>query len=180
MFGLFLVSWLLAPALILVLIWGCGLLVQRASGTLRAVYVLPVGFAVMVLVGGFLTSWDATAELTGPAIAALAVAGFAAAWGSRPRRLAPRRELVWPLVAAVVPFAAVAAPVVLTGMPGFTGYGRIVDIGHQFDFTAYISSQGRAVPPVNDSAFTELVGKLIASGYPGGWQGTACPSWGRT
>ena len=173
MVGLFLVSWLLAPALILALTWGCGLFVHRTSGrTLRAVYVLPVGFALIVLVGGFLTSWDATAELTGPVLVMVALAGFALAWRGRPRSLVPRRELVWPLLAAAVPFAVVAAPVVLTGMPGFTGYGRIVDIGHQFDFAAYISSDGRSLPAVNDSAYTELVGKLVSSGYPGGWQGS--------
>ncbi|HEY8769936.1 MAG TPA: hypothetical protein VIM03_05295, partial [Thermoleophilaceae bacterium] len=79
---------------------------------------------------------------------------------------------IWPALAAGAAFAVVAAPVVLSGMAGFTGYSRIVDIAHQFDFSAYLATKGRAVPPVTDSSYLEVAIKTLAIGYPGGWQAT--------
>jgi hypothetical protein len=171
MLGEIALIWICVPALMLVVFWGCGLLVYRAGGSaLPRTLVLPLGFAVVVLVSGFLTTWDATAELAPAAYVALALAGFAV---EARRLLATLRltpDLLWPLLAAAVPFAVFAAPVILSGAPSFTGYGRIVDIAHQFNFAAYLVTEGRAVPQVVDSSFLEMANKTLAIGYPGGWQ----------
>jgi hypothetical protein len=169
--GLFLVSWVLAPLLTLVVSLGCGLLVRWASGrTLPALYVLPIGFAVLMVVSAFSTQWSATARLTGFAMVALAIAGFAlerrALLGAR-----PSRGLLWPAAAAIAGFAVVAAPMVLAGSPGFTGYARIVDIGHQFDLAAYLAADGRTPVGHPDSSYLYVASKLLGAGYPGGWQG---------
>lgn len=171
MLGELVISWVCVPALMLAVFWGCGLLVRRAGGSVvPGALVLPLGFATVVLVSGFLTAWDATAELAGPAFVALALAGLVLERKLLLPSLRPSRDRLWPFLAAVVPFAVFAAPVVLFGAPSFTGYGRIVDIGHQFDFAAYLVTEGRAVPDPVDSSFAEMANKTLAIGYPGGWQ----------
>jgi hypothetical protein len=171
MFGLFLVSWVLAPALILGVSLGLGLLVRRlAAGRPSGILLLPVGFAATLVIGVFFTQWGATAELTPLAVVLPALAGLVLErrWLLREVRLSPR--LLWPMAAAFAGFAVVAAPVVLSGEPSLTGYGRIVDIGHHLDLTAYLSSHGRDAVGVPDSSSEEVVRKLLAAGYPGGWQ----------
>jgi hypothetical protein len=167
---LFLVSWVLAPLLILVVSLGCGLLVHWASGrTLPKLYLLPIGFAVLMVVSAFSTQWSATAKFAGFAMVVVAMAGLALGWrallGAR-----PPRELLWPAAAAFAGFAVVAAPMVLAGSPGFTGYTRIVDIGHQFDLAAYLAANGRTPIAHPDSSYSYVASKLLGSGYPGGWQ----------
>src|SRR5437763_12319373 len=78
MLGLLVLSWVLAPAVMLLTAWGCGLLVWRAGGgVLPGSYVLPLGFALVVVAGAFLTAYGSIARLAGFALVALAVAGFA-------------------------------------------------------------------------------------------------------
>ena len=58
---------------------------------------------------------------------------------------------------------------VLTGAPTFTGYLRIVDLAHQFDFTQQLIQDGRSLQEPIDSSFEQVVAKLVDSGYPGGF-----------
>jgi hypothetical protein len=170
MTGLFLVSWVLAPALILAVTLGGGLLVRWGSaGTLPALYVLPVGFSLLMVVSAFATQWSATAKLAGFAMVAVAAAGFMLEWRTL-RRVRLPRELLWPAAATAAGFAVVAAPQLLTWHPGFTGYARIVDIGHQFDLAAYLAADGRTPIVRPDSSSVYVASKLLGSGYPGGWQ----------
>ncbi len=170
MTGLFLIAWVVAPIVFFAVSLGGGLLVQRAAdGALPNIYVLPIGFALTIAIGALLTALEATAELVGPACALLAVAGFVLE-----RRRLPLPSLgaswVWPALAAGAAFAVVAAPVVLSGTAGFTGYSRIVDIAHQFDFSAYLATKARVLPTVTDSSYLEVAIKTLGIGYPGGWQ----------
>ena len=168
---MFLISWLLFPLTLFVLSLGVGLLVRRlAGGVLPGALVLPMGFAGLVVVVGLVTYLDATAELAGPAAALLALAGIVLAFraGGRPPR--PPRSAWAPAAAAASPFVAIAAPVVLTGRPGFTGYGRIVDLAFQLDLAVWFSSRGRELPEVVTSSYTEVIGKTVNVGYPGGGQ----------
>jgi hypothetical protein len=172
MFGAMALTWICAPALMLAVFLGCGLLINRAAGnTLPGTLVLPLGFATVVVVCSFFTMWDATAELAPVAFVALALLGFVLGRGQLVS-WRPTRAWIWPLLAAAVPFAVFAAPVVFSGAPGFTGYGRIVDIAHQFNFSAYMVTEGRAAPHVVDSSFAEMANKTLAIGYPAGWQST--------
>src|ERR687889_86284 len=82
--GVFLLSWLAAPILLGVLSLGCGLLVAAASertGTLRgepfpAVLIVPVGFALLVILASLLTNWELSAPLTGVGPMLVALAGL--------------------------------------------------------------------------------------------------------
>jgi hypothetical protein len=164
-------SWLVFPVVLAVLCLGCGLLLARAAGpSLPRVLLLPAGLAVVVALAVLLTFMDATAPLTTPALVAVALAGFALAGRDRLIGLRPSRAWLWPAIAAALPFAAIAAPVVLTGEPGFTGYGRIVDLAFQMDLAAYLVEHGRSLPEATDSSVTALADRLLDAGYPGGAQ----------
>ena len=71
---------------------GCGALLELAAGSrLPRPLVLPIGLTVVVLAAQFATLSDATAELTGPLVVALALAGLLLSrwWRPRPRPWAP-------------------------------------------------------------------------------------------
>jgi hypothetical protein len=177
--GVFLLSWLATPVLLAVLSLGGGLLVAALAerlGTPRGdafppILVVPIGFALLVVLSSLLTNWQLTAPLSGvgPLLVALAglfvgrqrVRGWLPAW----------RGMGWALLAAVLPGAALAAPVVLTGQAGITGYTKITDLGHQLAFIEYLRTDGRAAisPATAASSFDQVVAKLVGN-YPGGTQ----------
>ncbi|MDQ3723764.1 MAG: hypothetical protein M3376_12060 [Actinomycetota bacterium] len=169
----FFLSWAVYPVLVIALTLGAGLGLQRLAGrrALPGVLLLPAGMAAIVTVSALTTQFDATAELTGPAILTIAVAGFAAT-RSLMSRLRPSTSWIWPGLAGFLPTATIAAPVVLTAEPGATGYTRIIDLTHQLDFTAWITSAGRRVPSATelDSSFLETIFQMTSVGYPGGSQ----------
>lgn len=194
MTGTFLSAWLLFPLTLLACSAGCGLLVARVSGkTLSGVLVLPVGFAVVVAICAFATSYSATAAFAGPVVAAAAVVGLALELrgsmplqrhASRSRQSSERARSIrgfasrlarnpwfWPALAALAAFVAVGGPAFLTGTPTWTGYTRIVDIAFEMDFANHLAHFGRHTPGVG-SSYNVLIGKLTGEGYPGGGQAT--------
>jgi hypothetical protein len=174
--GSFLSVWVLFPVVLLACSAGGGLLVRRLSGgTLSAGLVVPVGFAAIVMVCAFATSFSWLAPAAGPIVLALAVVGYALqarAGGLRP----PLRSRavggwLWPTLAALVAFVAIGGPVFLTGAATWTGYTRIVDIAFEMDFAKYLAEAGRLTPPP-DSSYHVMIAKLTTTGYPGGGQAT--------
>jgi hypothetical protein len=173
--GSFLSAWVLFPLVLLVASLGCGLLVRAVSGSLATALVLPVGFALLVVICSFTTSYGWLAPLGGPIVAILAAAGLLIGVARRsstalPRE--PRARWVWPLLAALGAFAAVGGPIFLTGSVGWTGYTRIVDIAFQMDFAQHLADAGRAAAPNGHSSYNIVVAKLLGIGYPGGSQAT--------
>ena len=179
--GDFLLSWLLVPALLCVLSLGCGLLVawlaalrqppaQDGAAPFPGVLVLPIGFAAVVVVASLLTTWKATAPLAGVGPAAVALAGLFVGRGRMLAWWAGRREALAPFVAAGLPWAAVALPVVLTGKAGFTGFAKITDLAHQISFIEWLRTEGRTQIGAANSSYQEIVDKLVSSSYPGGVQ----------
>jgi hypothetical protein len=173
MTGLFLSAWLLFPLLLIGVCGGSGLLVRRLSGgAVSGVLLLPVGFALTVAVCTLGTSITWLAPSAGVLAVAVAVIGIVL---ERPTlRIAGRRvsgAFLYPAIAAFVAFAVIAAPVVLTGTPSWTGFGRIVDTAFQMGFSQYLAEAGRSVP-AGDSSFNETILGLTGNGYPGGAQAT--------
>lgn len=170
--------WIAFPALVAAICLGCGLLVDRlAGGTLPRVLLAPTGFAAALVLATSLTVLDATAELAAPALAVAALAGFALLIAGRGRgggalRIPrPRRDWLWPVLAAALPAAAIAAPVVLTGAPGFTGYMRIIDLAFQLDLAAHVVEHGRSLAGVTrGSSHGSVIVQLLEAGYPTGAQ----------
>jgi len=179
MSGSLFMSWLVAPALMTVVFLGCGLLVRRlGGGAAPPIFVLPLGFALVLVVSGVVTSSDATSGLAGYLFLALAAAGLVVERRTLASFLPRPRAWAWPAAAAFAAFAVIAAPLVLSGTASYTGYARIVDIPHQFELSAYLLDHGRTPVTVSDSSATELVRKVLGAGYPGGWQ-SALASFGR-
>jgi hypothetical protein len=173
MTGSFLSAWVLFPLLMLALSAGSGLLVWRLSGrALSGTLVLPVGFALTLAICTLGTSVTWLAPASGALAAATSGVGFLLGL-SRLRPLTRRRPsiAVYAGAAAVSAFAVYAAPVVLTGTPSWTGFGRIVDTAFQMAFAQHLADVGRQVP-VADSSFNLTVQGLAANGYPGGAQAT--------
>jgi hypothetical protein len=139
--------------------------------------VVPVGFALIVAVSAFLTSFAALAPAAGAVVALLAVAGIALEIGAHESLRQAAGSIrwsarwLWPTAAAVAAFAAIGGPVFLTGTPTWTGYTRIVDIAFQMDFAKHLAAAGRLTPPL-DSSYHAMISKLTTNGYPGGGQAT--------
>jgi hypothetical protein len=179
--GSFLSAWILFPVVLLACSAGGGLLVRRLSGgALSAGLVVPVGFALIVVVCAFATSFGRLAPAAGAIVLVSALLGFALQAGSGGLRLPPRPRAVfssdagawlWPALAALVAFAAFGGPVFLTGTTTWTGYTRIVDIAFQMDFAKHLADAGRTTPAL-DSSYHSIAHSLTAIGYPGGGQAT--------
>lgn len=176
MIGIYLFAWVVFPALMIVLSAGAGMVVRSAAGptAVPPLLVLPVGFALLVVVCGLLCVVASTAPLAGPACVVVALVGLVLGRGPL-RRVITRRARgadLWAVGAAVGAWAIVAAPIVLSGKPGFTGYAHIVDISYEFDLSAHFASSGRSFPSVASSAYQQDLIKYVATGYPAGTQST--------
>jgi hypothetical protein len=173
--GSFLSAWVLFPLVLVLASLGCGLLVRRiAAGELSLLLVAPVGFALVVAICSFATSYGWLAPAGGPIVAVVALLGLALEARGRPMSLPRLRPgaWIWPVIAALVAFTAVGGPVFLTGSVGWTGYTRIVDIAFQMDFAQHLANAGRVSPADGNSSYNILNSKLLGIGYPGGSQAT--------
>lgn len=176
MIGVFLLAWVVFPALALLLSAGAGLVVRRVAGPVAVplLLVVPVGLAVLVVLAGLVCYFAPLAPLAGPACAVVGVLGLVQHRRGLRRVIARRGRGIdlWALGAGAGAGAIIAAPVVLSGKPGFTGYAHIVDIAYQFDLAAHFAHTGRSIPTGATSAYESVLAKYLASGYPGGGQWT--------
>jgi hypothetical protein len=170
--GAYLLAWLVFPALMLVLSVGAGLAIRRLSGPVPvpAVLVVPVGLAALVVLAGLFCYFAPLAPLAGPACAVFAGAGLVLGreslrtlWRGRGRAIDG-----WALAAGAGAWAVLAAPVVLSGEPGFTGYAHIVDISYELDLAVHLAHSGRSIPVATGSAYKAVMAKYLGAGYPGG------------
>jgi hypothetical protein len=124
--------------------------------------VLPAGLTVLILAAQFATLADATAELSGPFVIALAVAGLML----RP----PWRDRLepWALGAAAGVFAVFAAPIVLSGRATFAGYIKLDDTATYFAMTDRVMEHGRSLAGLAPSTYEATLATTLAIGYPTG------------
>ncbi len=157
-------AWVLFPLVLALLCAGLGLLVDLICGQrLPGVLVLPVGLAAIVVVGGFTTIADATAQLTAPLLLALAVlgAGLSLPWRfGRPDPLAA--------VAAAGAFLVFGAPVILSGDPTFAGFTKLDDTATWLALTDQTMAHGHDLSGVEPSTYRATLDFNLADGYPVG------------
>ena len=159
------VSWLVFPAVLLLLCGGCGLLVGSIPGVTLPGALLPgCGLAVIVVAGQLLVAADRTAELAAPVIALLALAGV---WLGR-GALARSSGLVAPLAAALVVFAAFAAPIVLSGEATIAGFIRLDDTATWLALTDRVMEHGRSLEGLAPSSYEATLAFNLGAGYPVG------------
>jgi hypothetical protein len=130
--GVFLLAWVVFPALMLVLCGGAGLAGRRLTGptAVPPLLVVPVGMATLVVVCGLFCYYAPLAPLAGAACVLVGGLGLVLGRGALARVVGRRGRGIdfWAVGAAVGAWMVVAAPVLLSGKPGFTGYAHIVDI----------------------------------------------------
>jgi hypothetical protein len=124
--------------------------------------VLPAGLTVVILAAQFATLADATAELAGPLVIALAAAGLMLRppWRDRPEP--------WAFGAAAGVFAVFAAPVVLSGRATFAGYIKLDDTATYFAMTDRVMEHGRSLAGLAPSTYEATLATTLAIGYPTG------------
>jgi hypothetical protein len=116
----------------------------------------------VILAPQFATLTGATAELSGPLVVALAVAGLLL---SPPWRDLPSP---WPVVAAVGTFAVFAAPIVLSGQATFAGYIKLDDTATYFAMTDRAMEHARSLAGLAPSTYEATLATTLALGYPTG------------
>jgi hypothetical protein len=138
-------------------------MLERVSDSrLPGALLLPAGLTVVILVAEFATLTDATAELAGPLVVALAVVGLLVSppWGERPDPWAP--------AAALGVFALYAAPLVLSGEATFAGYIKLDDTATYFAMTDRVMEHGRSLADLAPSTYEATLATTLAIGYPTG------------
>jgi hypothetical protein len=157
------VAWLAFPLLLAGLSFGCGRLLEAASGArLPPGLVLPAGFAVVVVAAQFATLLDATAELAGPFVCVLAAAGLVFAWRWR------ARPDLWLIGVGLAVFFVFAAPVLLSGQATFAGYIKLDDTATYFAMTDRVMEHARDLSGLQISSYLRTLETTIALGYPTG------------
>jgi hypothetical protein len=158
-----LVAWLAFPLLLAGLSFGCGLLLEAASGArLPSGLVVPAGFTVLVVAAQFATLWDKTAEAAGPLVCVLAAAGLVIAWRRR------ARPDPWLVGVGLAVFFAFAAPVLLSGEATFAGYIKLDDTATYFAMTDRVMQHARDLSGLQLSSYLRTLETTIALGYPTG------------
>jgi hypothetical protein len=157
-------AWVLFPAAICLAGYGLGVLAEEASGRrMPWALLVPTGLAAVIVIGGIITSWAATASLAVPVVAVLAVIGVVIGLvrHGRSRRIDP-----WALLAALGVLLAYGAPVLLSGEATFAGFIKLDDTATWLGFTDQVMSHGRAVGNLPPSTYAQLLQTNIGSGYP--------------
>jgi len=159
------VAWLLFPPVLLSLAAGWGCAVTRACRlSLPAELVAPLGLAAIVAASGIVTAIPRAAPLATAVVVGGAVAGLAASWPWRLRASAAK----WPAAAALLVFAAYAAPIVLSGSATFAGYLTLDDSATLFAMTDRILEHGRSVDGLAPSTYEATLATSLMVGYPMG------------
>jgi hypothetical protein len=154
--------WILFPVVLGLLALGCGLLLEPVAGVRIPGALLPAaGLAVIVVVVHFLTLDGATAELSTPAVVALAIVGLAF---FSPRRRG--RPDGWAVAAALGVYLAFSAPVVLSGQATFAGYIKLDDTATWLAITDHVIAHGRDLHGLAPSSYEATLELNLPGGYP--------------
>ena len=160
-----LAAWLLYPVVALLICLGLGLLLERLfAHPLPGVLLLPVGMAVLFAVPQPFIMSGATAEAALVVPVLLAVAGL---WLGR-GTLRARRPDPWALLAAGIPAAVVAAPVLLSGAVTFAGYTVLGDTSIHMLGADEILTRGLDFDGMPPSSYEFSLFAYFGQNYPTG------------
>ncbi|CAN5570093.1 hypothetical protein BH10ACT11_BH10ACT11_03820 [soil metagenome] len=158
------VSWVAFPALMMVIWLGCGLTAETLTGRrLPGPLLAPIGFCLIVVLGGLTTANSSTAKLTTPLIVLVALLGLVI---SPPWKR--WRGARWPTIAFIVVLAFYAAPIVASGQATFAGYIKLDDTATWMALTDRVMEHGRDLSGLAPSSYYETLRFNLADGYPVG------------
>ena len=156
------VSWILFPLVLAALCLGCGLLVRALTGAaISGLLLIPLGFAVAVVIGEFASISDLTAELATPLTAGFAVAGFLLAGAGAFARIDR-----WAVGAVAAAFLIYAAPVAFSGEPTIAGFIKLDDTATWLALTDRVVDHGNDVSGLAPSSYEATLDFNLADGYP--------------
>jgi hypothetical protein len=155
-------SWLVFPALLVVLALGWGLLVERVAGMpLPGALLPPIGLASIMVAVQLTAFSSSTARLSTPVVVLVAAVGVAV--GARRRRLDP-----FAAGTAAAVFCVFAAPVALSGEATFAGYIKLDDTATWLALTEHVLAHGRDLSGLAPSSHQATVDFYLKQGYPVG------------
>jgi hypothetical protein len=155
-------AWVWAPAILMILLLGVGLLAERLLGArLPGALLVPVGLGVAVVLLVPIYRLHASATIAAPVFAVAGLTGLVV--GRR-----NLRELFRPGpagLAAAGTYLLYLAPVALSGHPTWAGYNFVNDTASNFILADLLEHHGALAPTV-DSGTTRTATYLVTSGYP--------------
>jgi len=159
-----LTAWFLFPLVLAALALGCGLLLERASGTMfPPALLLPAGTAVIIVAALFPPLFESTAFLATPLVVALAAAGYALSWPFTRVRLDE-----WAAGTAVVTYLAFGAPVLGIWRRTFAGYIKLDDTATYLAMLDRYLDHGYNVAGLAPSTYERTLTTSLSTGYPMG------------
>ncbi len=162
-------AWILFPLVLTVVATGWGLLVELIAGERLPGALLPaLGLAALAAL--LTVTSNIEPDLGLPIVVAGATAGLGlCAVGSGPREgLGSLRPSGCGALVALGAFALFAAPVVLTGSPGVSGYLRLDDSTTFLALGDWVFQHGRSTAGLPASTYETSLTLYLASGYPVG------------
>jgi hypothetical protein len=160
----FVVPWLVFPAVLALLCAGNGVVASRLARRRPGLcVVLPLGFALIVVLSSFAIWAPATARLATPLVVGTAVVGGLLWVGERP---VLRRASLRPLGAAALVFLAYGAPILASGAPTFAGYISLDDASTLFAMTDRALEHGRTIDGLAPSTYEATLATSLMVGYP--------------
>ena len=170
-----LLAWIWLPAVVVVTALGVGLLVSRiARHPLPRGLVVPVGFAVAIVLVAAGYEVGLTRDAVAPLLVAVALAGLVAGRADLRDSLRPGPAGA----AALGAYLLYLAPVALSGHWTWAGYNFTNDPSLTFLGVDWILQHGATPPMAPDSTSEIMAGGMIDGGYPFGGhllQGTLTP-----
>lgn len=167
----FVVVALVYPLLLGVLSTGAGMLVQRLSGLVLPMPLIPAaGFGVLVVVSQFTVLSPATAPLTPEALAVVAITGAAVGRHDLVTRWRSSSRTWWLLPGcAALTYLTVAMPLLAARRNTFPGYLLDTTAGFHLAAGEYMLHHGAPLPPATP-AYGAMLNAYYGHGYPSGGQ----------
>jgi hypothetical protein len=167
---MFLATALLYPCVLAALCMGAGLLVDRCSGRfLPAPLLFSVGVAALIAVSQLSTYAAPVAPATPYVMAAVALAGFALAWGRVRSLLLRARQRPWLPAAFVLAYVIALAPVLAAGRPTFSSYMTLADSAVHMLGADFLLRHGQDYAHLDLlNSYGQFINDYYNSSYPSG------------
>jgi hypothetical protein len=157
-----LLAWVAAPAILLILLLGLGLLADRLAGTRLAPALLaPLGLVAMIVLATPVYRLHASAAVAIPVVVVASAAGYVLARAELRERLRPG-PWAW---SALAVYLLYLAPVMLSGHATWSGYNFVNDTAANFILADLLVHHGATAPGAG-SGTAQTATYLATSGYP--------------